>query len=945
MVTACTELTELTDTRPERDDAGSAPASPLSATESVLWKIERDPALRSTIIAIAVVDGTVDIDRFRRRIRQATEAFPRLRQRVTRTRRGALLWSETRDWDVDQHITHVRLPAPGSMRQLLDLAGEQAGEAFDPARPVWHLTLVEGLERDQSALVIKLHHAMADGVGGIGLLWLFTDAEPHPRSEIDLPAATRPRRPGGGPSVLKTTASVTASVVAAAITDPLGTVRSGPKVARSTVRMLAPATRARSPLTTGRGLDRHLEVFDVPLRDLERAGHAVNGSVNDAFMAAVVGGLHRYHLAHGQDPTELRVTMPISVRRDEDDPGGNRFTPARFTLPLGIDDPARRMEVIGEIARRWRREPAVGLTDVLATALAQLPDSVTTSLFGSMLKGVDFMATNVPGARHRCWLAGAEVMRLYGFGPTSGSALNIALVSHLDTCDVGLNIDTAAIDDPDLLRASIEAGFAEVVAVGRSRRRSRPRATSTAHAPQPASAPIPRRLSTLDASFLEAESDITPMHIGALIMLEGVPLRDEHGALRIDDVRAAIAATLPRSPRMLQVVRRVPFARPVWEDVATFDIAAHVRHVRLPAPGTQAELEALCHELQMEVLDRSRPLWEMWFVDGLANGDVALVSKIHHAIVDGVSAAETFEVLLGDGATAVPGDAAQPPATIGPARPVEALVTDVVAGARVWLGAGARLATDPARALATVVGLGDLVLPSSLAPRTSLNRRPVGSGRRLVPVAFDVAAVKEVAHRHHATVNDVLLTLVGCGLGELLAGRGEALDHLQVLVPVSLRGHDEHNEHNGVGNRVGALIVPVQLARDPVAALAATNATTRARKHGPEAAAFDFLLRTSDTWPAGVLGPASRQIVHHQPFVNLVVTNVRGTERPLSLLGSRITGIVPIIPLGGNLSIGVAALSYAGRMIVALHADAEACPDVDIAARGMEAGFARLQTT
>src|SRR5687768_15941210 len=119
-------------------------------------------------------------------------------------------------------------------------------------------------------------------------------------------------------------------------------------------------------------------------------------------------------MAHGEMPSDLRVTMPISVRRDDDEPVGNRITPARFTVPLGIDDPARRMEELGRIARQWRRGPAVGMTDVLAGALSRLPDAVTTSVFGSMLKGVDFVATNVPGSRERCWLTGAEVVRFYG---------------------------------------------------------------------------------------------------------------------------------------------------------------------------------------------------------------------------------------------------------------------------------------------------------------------------------------------------------------------------------------------------------------------------------------------------------------------------------------------------------------------------------------------------
>jgi WS/DGAT/MGAT family acyltransferase len=376
----------------------------------------------------------------------------------------------------------------------------------------------------------------------------------------------------------------------------------------------------------------------------------------------------------------------------------------------------------------------------------------------------------------------------------------------------------------------------------------------------------------------------------------------------------------------------------MWQDDPDFDIAHHVRHARVPAPGTRAEFEALCCELQMKVLDRSKPLWEMWFVDGLVDGSVGLVYKVHHAVVDGVSAAETFEVLLGGEMPTPVSGAASPPRT-PVQRLVSAAVDDARSAARLWLGTGATFVSKPAMAVGTAVGLGHLVRPAALAPRTSLEG-PIGRNRRLVPVGFELADVKAVARRFDVTVNDVVLTMVGAGLGALFEGRGDRTDHVQVLVPVSLRGH---GQHDGVGNRVAGLMVTVPIERDPLAALAAISSETRALKSGPEAGALDLLLRMSDTWPVGLLGPASRQIVHHQPFVNLVVTNVRGAERPLSLLGSRILEIVPLVPLAENLSLGVAILSYAGRIVMGLHADADACPDVDAVADGIRTCFAELQ--
>jgi WS/DGAT/MGAT family acyltransferase len=389
---------------------------------------------------------------------------------------------------------------------------------------------------------------------------------------------------------------------------------------------------------------------------------------------------------------------------------------------------------------------------------------------------------------------------------------------------------------------------------------------------------------------------------------------------------------------MHQVVTHVPFARPEWDDDPTFDIAAHVHQVRVPTPGTRAELDAVCCELQMDLLDRSRPLWEMWFVDGLADGRVGLVYKVHHAVVDGVSAAETFEVLL----DRRPQPTSQQPQA-APASQVSrlagALVDDALTTTQLWVATGVKVATRPAIAAGAAVELARLVTGSLVAPHASLNGR-VGDRRRLVPVTFDLAQLKAVGRRYDATVNDVVLTLVGAGLGELFAGRGEQIDHVRVLVPVSLR---DETRHDGVGNRVAALMVTLATERDPIAALPAVVAEMHSRKAGPEAATLDLLLRSVDCWPIGLFAPVSRHVVHRQPFVNLVVTNVRGAEQQLSLLGSKIVEIVPVVPLGGNLGLGIAVLSYAGQLVIGLHADADAFPDLDLVADAMQIAFATLE--
>jgi hypothetical protein len=216
----------------------------------------------------------------------------------------------------------------------------------------------------------------------------------------------------------------------------------------------------------GRSPNWHFDAFDVELAAIKAA--AGDRSVNDAFLAAVAAGLHRYHQRHGCEIDELRVTMPVSIRTERDPLGGNRFVPVRFALPVHVSDPQERMRVLGDLSRQWREEPAMALTDVLATALNLLPAHLVTAVFGGMLKNIDFVATNVPGFSAVVYLGGAGVVREYVFAPPSGAALNVGLMSHAGICCVGVTVDTTAVPDPDALTASLIEGFEDVLAVAPS---------------------------------------------------------------------------------------------------------------------------------------------------------------------------------------------------------------------------------------------------------------------------------------------------------------------------------------------------------------------------------------------------------------------------------------------------------------------------------------------
>jgi diacylglycerol O-acyltransferase len=197
---------------------------------------------------------------------------------------------------------------------------------------------------------------------------------------------------------------------------------------------------------------------------LKAASKAASGTLNDAFVAGVAGGLARYHAAHGRAVSTLRMSMPINVREGETAArAGNQFAPARFSVPLDITDPVARMRTIRGLVGRQRAEPALGLLDELSGVLNRLPTSVLTVLFGSMLKGIDFVTSNVPGPRTEVFVSGSRIDAIYGFGPLAGAAANITVFSYLDQLGVAVNTDRAAVPDPALLVECLEAGFAEVL--------------------------------------------------------------------------------------------------------------------------------------------------------------------------------------------------------------------------------------------------------------------------------------------------------------------------------------------------------------------------------------------------------------------------------------------------------------------------------------------------
>lgn len=348
---------------------------------------------------------------------------------------------------------------------------------FDRSRPLWTFTVVEQMAGDRAALVMKVHHSLTDGIGGMQLAFLLFDLtrEAGPADLVDVSATARhtPRALGLVADALAHNGKLAARSgcrglsralpgAVRATRHPLRSACATLDTVRSVGRFVQPVNETRSPVMTARSLDRHLDMVAVQLDDLKRAAGSVGGSLNDAFLAALTGGLRRYHERHGADVDELRITLPISIRQEGDPQGGNRITLQRFTVPVAVADPAQRIRLIGQRCRNARDDRAVPLSNTIAGALNLLPSSVVAS----MLKHIDFVASDVPGIGVPIFLAGARVSGYYVFGPTTGSALNTTLLSYDGTCCVGLTMDAAAVPDGDVLTECVRQGFEEVLDLG-----------------------------------------------------------------------------------------------------------------------------------------------------------------------------------------------------------------------------------------------------------------------------------------------------------------------------------------------------------------------------------------------------------------------------------------------------------------------------------------------
>lgn len=456
-------------------------AREMTSFEALMWRAEADPVLRSHMTAVEILDCVPDWDRLAAAHEWATSIVRRFRQRVVDPLHnlGPPVWAEDRDFDLTYHLRRVALPAPGGMRELLNLVQAMAMSPLDTARPPWEAVLVEGLEGNRAAYVLKLNHALTDGVGAIQLLELIHSRRREPTvdklgcvpetsvepSALGVLGRELAKRAAGAPDGAARAVLTGVSVAAHGLGHPQRAVTQAINYAQSLRRVLTPAQVDGSPVLKARSRSWWFEVHELELAELKAAAQVAGGSVNDAFLAALLGCLRRYHEHFGVAVDTIPIAIPISLRRADDSMGGNRITGARILAPVGEPDPGLRIRRVRRLVAAARAEPAMDALNLLAPIVSRLPGPLLTRLGRFGTQANDLQASNVPGIGHAAYIAGARITHLYPFGPLPGCAAMVTMVSHAGTCCVGANIDRAAFTDTAVFAACLREGFDEVLAL------------------------------------------------------------------------------------------------------------------------------------------------------------------------------------------------------------------------------------------------------------------------------------------------------------------------------------------------------------------------------------------------------------------------------------------------------------------------------------------------
>lgn len=454
------------------------PSRDMTSLDHLLYKGDEHTAARSTMMAILLLESAPDLARLRRSLERASRVHHRLRERVVAPLipLGPPRWLGDPDFDLDYHLRRVAAPAPATMTELLAMASPIAMAPLDRRRPLWEATLVEGLEGGRAALLVKAHHALTDGIGGIEMLAAMLELTPDP--EPVMPVAPAPHDVTPTELAVHRLKSIPADAIrvaaglvplvrrtGTALVNPSRTVAEASHAVSSVRRMFEGPGVPPSPLLRRRSLARRIAVLERPLAELKAAGKLVDGTVNVAYLAALGGALRAYHHAMGLPVDAVPAAIPVSFRA-ADPSANNQWSGVQVALAVEPADPLQRL-------RRVRTDMAASIEGAVDARLLGTLSSVMSMMPGVMLarmaegaSSVDVQASNIPGIDATLYLAGSELAGIYGCGPLPGQAMMAVLVSYRGSCSITVNYDTAAIQDPQLFERCLVIGFDEICALG-----------------------------------------------------------------------------------------------------------------------------------------------------------------------------------------------------------------------------------------------------------------------------------------------------------------------------------------------------------------------------------------------------------------------------------------------------------------------------------------------
>ena len=449
--------------------------------DAMLWGIEKDPVLRQTITVVLVLDRAPDREILLDRLERGSRTLPSFRHRLVEAplRLSTPRWIVDPNFDLSYHVRRIGAPGDGSLDGVLEFARQSAMSGLDRERPLWTITVVEGLKGGQAALILTVNHVMSDGTGLLAIFAVLGDLTRKPRDLGPMPAIPEPEdrsRLGlaaeaarySGQRILRfvgRSAGLTARTLPTVVRRPRDTATTVAKDVRAVSRIMAPNLKTLSPLMTERRGWLRFAALEADLEGLRKAAKTRGCTVNDAFLTAVAHGFALYHQRHGEPVDRLRTTIPVDIRKPGDPLFGNRVNGCRLAIPIGADDPGAAMVTYHRLIKGLEEVAKLPLASALGTVINAFGPAVNL-VFGLIMRHDDFVLSDVNAGNLEFYLGGAKVLSIFPFGPPVGTAANITLVGYHRKALIGINVDAAAVPDLGALVACVREGFDAVIALG-----------------------------------------------------------------------------------------------------------------------------------------------------------------------------------------------------------------------------------------------------------------------------------------------------------------------------------------------------------------------------------------------------------------------------------------------------------------------------------------------